>query len=617
MSAYVGLDMVMLEIRPGSASDREWIYRLRHEVYAHELGQHPPNQAERLSDALDDGNVYIVAAHGDRPVGFISVTPPWTGRYSIDKYLSRAGHPVLDREDLFEIRILTVDPRWRGSAAAPLLMYAALRWVAAHGGRVVAALGRTEILGMYLAAGLTGTGTRVHAGAVTFEVLSGQVSELAERTRRHHGPLLRALEPRVRWSLEMPFLPGPPACQHGGASIGAVGRRFGSLPARDDVVPADVLDAWYPPAPAVVELLGGDQGWLARTSPPAYPEGLIEEIAERRDLPPDSVATGAGSSDLIFRAFRGWLDASSRVLLPDPVYGEYAHVVEQVIGCRADRFPLRRADGWRPDLDRLRDALRERYDLVVIVNPNNPTGVHTDAGDLLRVIADAPGGTRFWIDEAYVEYADSGQSPSPSQSPSQSPPPSQSPSSPQSQSSQSQSSPSSSPSLERYAAASGNTVVCKSLSKMYALSGLRAAYLAGPAELAAESRRWGPPWGLSLPAQIAAVHALRDPDYYAECWGRTRALRSGLAERLAGLGADLRVHESAANFALLTLPRSGPTAAGLVAACRRDGVFLRDLSPLSPAFEGRTVRITVRDPDANDRVVTTVATALDRLRATP
>ncbi|MEV6156485.1 hypothetical protein AB0L53_39690 [Nonomuraea sp. NPDC052129] len=77
MSAYVGLDMVMLEIRPGSASDREWIYRLRHEVYAHELGQHPPNQAERLSDALDDGNVYIVAAHGDRPVGFISVTPPW------------------------------------------------------------------------------------------------------------------------------------------------------------------------------------------------------------------------------------------------------------------------------------------------------------------------------------------------------------------------------------------------------------------------------------------------------------------------------------------------------------------------------------------------------------
>lgn len=572
--------MVMLEIRPGSASDRQWIYRLRHEVYAHELGQHAPNQAERLTDALDDDNVYIVAAHGERPVGFISVTPPWAGRYSIDKYLSRDGHPVLGRDGLFEIRILTVDPSWRGSAAAPLLMHAALRWVAAHGGRTVVALGRTEILGMYLAAGLTGTGTRVRAGAVTFEVLSGQVSDLAERALRDHGPLLRALEPRVRWSLEMPFLPGPPACQHGGASIGALGRRFDTLPARGDVVPADVLDAWYPPAPAVVKLLGDDSGWLARTSPPAYPEGLVEEIAERRDLPPDAVAAGAGSSDLIFRAFRGWLNPSSRVLLPDPVYGEYAHVVEQVIGCRADRFPLRRADGWRPDPDRLRDALRERYDLVVIVNPNNPTGVHTDAADLRRVIADAPGGTRFWIDEAYVEYAGPGQS------------------------------------LETYAAASGNTVVCKSLSKMYALSGLRAAYLTGPAELAAELRRWTPPWGLGLPAQIAAVHALRDPGYYAEHWAQTRALRSGLAERLAAIGDDLHVHESAANFVLLTLPRSGPTAAALVAACRRAGVFLRDLSPLSPAFEGRTIRISVRDPDANDHIATTVSAALYRLRTT-
>lgn len=570
--------MVMLEIRPGSASDREWIYRLRHEVYAHELGQHPPNQAERLTDALDDDNVYLVAAHGDRPVGFISVTPPWTGRYSIDKYLSRDGHPVLGGDGLFEIRILTVDPGWRGSAAAPLLMHAALRWVAAHGGRTVVALGRTEILGMYLAAGLTGTGTRVRAGAVTFEVLSGQVSDLAERALRDHGPLLRALEPRVRWSLEMPFLPGPPACQHGGASIGALGRRFDTLPARGDVVPADVLDAWYPPAPAVVKLLGDDLGWLARTSPPAYPEGLVEEIAERRGLPPEAVAAGAGSSDLIFRAFRGWLNPSSRVLLPDPVYGEYAHVVERVIGCRADRFPLRRADGWRPDPGRLRDALRERYDLVVIVNPNNPTGVHTDAGDLRRVIADAPGGTRFWIDEAYVEYAGAGQS------------------------------------LETFAAASGNTVVCKSLSKMYALSGLRAAYLTGPAALAAELRRWTPPWGLGLPAQIAAVHALRDPGHYAEHWAQTRALRSGLAKRLAAIGDDLHVHESAANFVLLTLPRSGPSAAGLVAACRRSGVFLRDLSPLSPAFEGRTVRISVRDPDANDHITATVAATLDHLR---
>ncbi|MEU8106688.1 histidinol-phosphate transaminase [Nonomuraea muscovyensis] len=568
--------MTMLEIRPGTLDDREWIYRLRHEVYARELGQHAPNQAESLTDGLDGDNVYLVAANGAEPVGFVSVTPPWVGRYSIDKYLTREGHPVLGQDGLFEIRILTVAPRWRGSAAAVLLMHAALRWVTAHGGRTVVVLGRAEILGMYTAAGLTGTGTRVRSGAVTFEVLSGQVNDLAERALRRYGPLLRVLEPRVRWSLDMPYLPsGAEGCQHGGASIGVLGSRFDTVKAYEDVVPADVLDAWFPPAPTVVDALGGDQGWLARTSPPAYPEGLVAEIAERRGLPEWAIKAGAGSSDLIFRAFRGWLNASSRVLLLDPSYGEYAHVVERVIGCRVDRFALRRADGWRLDLDRLRDTLRERYDLVVVVNPNNPTGVHTDARELRRVIEDAPDGTRFWLDEAYVEYVEG------------------------------------EPSLEQYAAASNNVVVCKSMSKVYALSGLRVAYLAGPAEIVAGMRRWAPPWGVSLPAQIAAVNALRATGYYASRWAETRTLRAGLAKRLSAIGCGLWAHESVANSVLLTLPRGGPGAARLVEVCRRHGVFLRDLSPLSHAFEGRTVRVSVRDAVANERIASAVAAAVD------
>ncbi|MER5423728.1 histidinol-phosphate transaminase [Streptosporangium roseum] len=571
----------MLELRLASATDREWIYRLRHEVYAHELGQHVPNKTEQLTDPLDEANVYIVAAHGTQPIGFISVTPPWAGRYSIDKYFGREEHPVLDQDGLFEIRVLTVDARWRGSAAAGVLMYAALRWVIAHGGRDVIALGRAEILGMYLAAGLTATGKTVRSGAVTFELLVGEVAGLAERTLRQYGRVLRALEPGLRWRLEVPFLPGADACEHGGASIGALGRRFDTLPSHGDVVPADVLDAWFPPAPGVVDVLNDHQDWLARTSPPAAAEGLIEEIATGRDLSVEAVAVGSGSSDLIFRAFRGWLGPSARVLLVDPTYGEYAHVVERVIGCRADRFTVRREEGWRMDLDRFQDVLRTRYDLVVIVNPNNPTGVHVDADDLRRVLAEAPGETRFWIDEAYVEYAGAGQS------------------------------------LESYAVAADNTVVCKSLSKMYALSGLRAAYLAGPRQIAAELRRWTPPWGVSLPAQIAAVHALRDPGYYTGRWAQTRMLRADLAAALTSIGEDLHVHESVANSVLLTLPRRGPSAASLVRTCRRHGVFLRDLSPMSPAFEGRTVRIAVREATANARIAATLGEALHDLRAAP
>ncbi|WP_068928671.1 pyridoxal phosphate-dependent aminotransferase [Planobispora rosea] len=573
-----------LELRLGSRADREWIYRLRHEVYARELGQHAVNEAGRLSDELDggdegdEGNVYVVATQRGRPVGFISVTPPWRGRYSIDKYLRREEHPVLGGDGLFELRILTVDPDRRGALTGKLLMYAALRWVMAHGGRTIVALGRTELLPMYLTLGLTSTGISVRSGALTFELLTGEVADLAERTLRTYEPVLRALEPGLRWSLETPFLPAAGVCDHGGTSIEVLGRRFDTLSSHGDVVPADVLDAWFPPAPGAVAALAAHQDWIARTSPPAQAEGLIEEIGARRNLPAEAVAVGAGSSDLIFRAFRGWLDASSRVLLMDPSYGEYAHVAERVIGCRADRFALRREEGWRIDPDRLADALREPYDLVVVVNPNNPTGVHLEADDLREVLATAPGGTRFWIDEAYVGYAGPGQS------------------------------------LEPYAATADNTVVCTSLSKMYALSGLRAAYLTASEQIAAEVRRWTPPWAVSLPAQIAAVHALRDPGYYAGRWARTGMLRAELAAALASIDEDVHVKESAANFVLLTLRRGGPGAARLVRRCRGQGVFLRDLSPMSPVFEGRTARIAVRDAAANARIVTTVGEALRDLR---
>lgn len=568
----VGAVVDELELRMSSEADDEWIRRLRHEIYARELGQHAPNAAGLLTDDLDGSNVYIVAVRRGEPAGFISVTPPWAGRFSIDRHLRRDEHPALRDDGLFEIRILAVDPGLRGRMIGSLLMYAALRWVAGHGGRGIVALGRVGLLPMYLALGLVSTGAAVRSGAVEFQLLTGDVAELTDRTLRRHGPLLNDLGRRVRWSLEVSFLPADESCAHGGASVEALGRGFDTLGAHGDVVPADVLDAWFPPAPAAVAALTGGQEWIARTSPPARADGLIEEIALRRGLPENAVAVGAGSSDLIFRAFRGWLAPSSRVLLVDPCYGEYAHVVERVIGCRADRFPLSRAEGWRIDPERLTRVLRNRYDLVVIVNPNNPTGVHLDTAELREVLEGAPGGTRFWIDEAYAGYV--GQT------------------------------------LEPYAAEAGNTVVCKSLSKMYALSGLRAAYLTAPPPIVADLRRWTPPWSVSLPAQIAAVSALRDPAYYTARWAETAALRAELAGALAEADENLRVSESAANFVLLTLPRGGLTASRLVDRCRRRGVFLRDLSPMSPAFEGRTVRIAVRDAAANARVAGAVAEAL-------
>ena len=165
-------------------------------------------------------------------------------------------------------------------------------------------------------------------------------------------------------------------CFHGGAFFEEIGDGFETLGRRREIINADVLDAWFPPSPLVEEALREHLPWLLRTSPPTGCEGMLRAIAKARGVDVSSLLPGAGSSDLIFRAFRHWLNGDSRVLLLDPTYGEYAHVLENVIGCRVDRFALSPDDDFELHVDRLEEVAGSGYDLIVLVNPNSPTGRH-------------------------------------------------------------------------------------------------------------------------------------------------------------------------------------------------------------------------------------------------
>jgi hypothetical protein len=163
----------------------------------------------------------------------------------------------------------------------------------------------------------------------------------------------------------------PGACYHGGKFFEAVGDEFQTLERLDSVINADVLDAWFPPSPRAVAAIEQHLPQILRTSPPTGCEGLIRTIARVRGVRPECILPGAGSSDLIFMALRHWLTASSRVLILDPSYGEYAHVLEHVVGCRVERLPLPRGEQYRLDPGRLELSLAGEYDLVVVVNPNS------------------------------------------------------------------------------------------------------------------------------------------------------------------------------------------------------------------------------------------------------
>jgi histidinol-phosphate/aromatic aminotransferase/cobyric acid decarboxylase-like protein len=161
--------------------------------------------------------------------------------------------------------------------------------------------------------------------------------------------------------------------------------------------------------------------------------------------------------------------------------------------------------------------------------------------------------------------------------------------------------------MERTAPNSDNLVVCKSLSKVYALSGARAAYLCGPPRLMRLLRKRTPPWAVSLPAQVAAVAALRDPGYYQQCYAETAELRSGLEVALQNAIPGLKVLGSAANFILCELPPNGPDARVVIERCRRVDVFLRDAGRTTALLGTHTIRIAVKAADTNRRIVETLA----------
>jgi histidinol-phosphate/aromatic aminotransferase/cobyric acid decarboxylase-like protein/predicted GNAT family N-acyltransferase len=575
-TAYTSLQKVpvvgRISLRLATDTDRNAIYRMRHEVYASELGQHGENVEGALTDELDRHNVYIVAANGADVLGFIGITPPESPSFSIDKYVPRADVPIEFDRELFEVRILTVQSQERGKLLSLLLCYGALRWIEEQGGTRVIAMGRKEVMPYYQRIGFQPCGIQFDSGRVTFELMTSRIADhrkLAGENEFLHD----ALESSVEWNLPFEIWTDQP-CVHGGSFFDAIGVEFDNLSRRHDIINADVLDAWFPPTPNAIRKIESELPWLMRTSPPTESEGLVRTIARVRNLDADCILPGAGSSDLMYRYFIQGRSEVSRALVPDPTYGEYEHLLSKVIGCDVDRYSLSRDNGYQLDPRALAEHIqRGVYDLVVLVNPNSPTGRHVQSAELAAVIESSPESTLFWIDETYSEYAGAGES------------------------------------LESLAMQRSNLVISKSMSKVYALSGLRVAYLVTSQRTVRKLREVTPPWVVSLPGQVAGIAALLDPDYYAARYMETHENRRVFVEELARI-EGLEIVPSVTNFVLFHLPDSGPDAAQFASECRNHGLYLRDVSAMGPSVGSRAVRVALKDAETNRKILSIIRRVL-------
>ena len=531
------------------------IASLRYAVFVDELHQYPENDSGKLDDP---GEHFLVVMKGEILAGYISINTPNESGFRLAKYF---GHEIVDEVTqehsgslIYEIRGLTVHTDYRGHGIARLLMLGALKFSVLNGADEIIAMGHKSVLPMYEDIGMRVI-SQFHqtAGDVVFYPMVASVS---------------MLEANVEDELQELDLENigvaDDACYHGGASWEASGFDFAR---RAELVVADVLDSPFPPCPEVMKVISDNLVSACHESPPTHSEPLIRKIAEVREIPDRSILVSSGSSSLMFSLLPRLLDNQSRVLVLSPMYGEYLHILTHLINCHVTHFPLYSEDKFVINTEDF-VRLARQHDAVIMVNPNSPTGIyHHDLANVINLILSGEKSQSeckmIWVDETYIDYVAEAKS------------------------------------LENLSQIHDELIVCKSMSKCYALSGLRVAYAV--TNKARDLRRFIPPWAVSLPAQLGAIAALDNPDYYREQYLQVHKNRAKLNQELIDLG--FITYPSVANYILTELPKSVTyTSQQFIMLCREYDIFIRDAENMGITLDSRYVRFAVRSRAENQRV---------------
>lgn len=276
---------------------------------------------------------------------------------------------------------------------------------------------------------------------------------------------------------------------------------------------------------------------------------LTSALASSLGVSPASVAVADGALPLLDRLLLAYLRPGDEVVMAWRSYEAYPLSV-QVAGGRSVQVPLT-ASGAH-DLEAMAAAIGPATRVVIVCNPNNPTGTVVPWADLAGFLDRVPPDVLVVLDEAYTEYDARSRPASLSV-----------------------------PELARR----GNVVVLRTFSKAHGLAGLRAGYLVSSAEVAGAVRSVLPPFPVSSVAVAAALASLAHPSVLAARVAATRDERTRLAALLGGRGVV--VPDSEANFVWLPL---GDRALDFADLCRAHGLLVRP-------FAGEGVRVTVGDPD--------------------
>ncbi len=272
-----------------------------------------------------------------------------------------------------------------------------------------------------------------------------------------------------------------------------------------------------------------------------YPDSgkrLRTKIGKLYGLGPDNVALCNGSSEVIDAMMRLFLQPGDEIIMSNPTFGLFPPRAE-LCGAKVVQIPVRE-DDLQYDVDGMLNAINERTKLMLIINPNNPTGVFIDDADLERFCET---GIPLCVDEAYKDY-------NPER-------------------------PSKASLIEKYP----QVFLSVTFSKAHGFAGIRFGFVLGSEEMIKAFNTMFLPWNVSLMAMAAAEAIIDNPDEIRAKVEHNNRWMKIFYDETQKLG--LKPYPAHGNYMLIDASMTGKTTAEILqAALDMEKVFLKRIGEI-------------------------------------
>ncbi|MGD2269089.1 MAG: aminotransferase class I/II-fold pyridoxal phosphate-dependent enzyme [Desulfobacterales bacterium] len=291
-----------------------------------------------------------------------------------------------------------------------------------------------------------------------------------------------------------------------------------------------------------------------------YPDSmknLRTKIGKMYDLGPDNVALCNGSSEIIDSMMRIFLKPGDEIIMSTPTFGLFPPRAE-LCGAKVVQIPLRESD-LQYDVEGMLNAINEKTKLILIINPNNPTGVFIDDSDLIRFCET---GVPLCIDEAYRDYHPEFETKAPL--------------------------------IKKYP----QVFLSVTLSKAHGFAGIRFGFVLGTEEMINAFNIMFLPWNVSLMSAAAAEAVLDNPEEIKAKVEHNNRWMDIFYKELQKLG--LKPYPAHGNYMLIDATMTGKSTAEILeAAIDMEKIYLKRIGEI----HGKSgyFRVTPGTDEENER----------------